>query len=205
MRFAWLLQPHKINDKIWGVRKDGHEGCRVFHCVFYFTNIKVLFRKKRGYSGRCGCSVGGETGVCLRAVVLGGIVGLGAFSRTERGEGLCWVTARQGHLHQEFPHLEGGGAAGGHLEADEPDRCQAAAGKPRGSPVKITAVSVGGEAGVLVVRRHCGVTSSHLSHTTLNLTLSDETGWPYIVSLCRVSSRLEVELHEVVVSPQVEL
>ena len=180
MRFAWLLQPHKINDKIWGVRKDGHEGCRDFHCVFYFTNKKVLFRKKRGYSRRCRCSVGGrgrgsggrvggETGVCLRAVILGGIVGLGAFCRTEGGERLCWVTARQGHPHQKFPHLERGGAAGGHLEADEPDPCQAAAGQPRGSPVKITAVSIGGEAGVLVVRGHCGVTSSHLSHSTLNL------------------------------------
>ena len=101
MRFAWLLQPHKINDKIWGVRKDGTEACRVRHCVFYFSNKKLLFPREKGdkcpLSRSCCGGVGaggGEAGVCPRAVVLGRIIDLGAFSRAERGQGLSGVTAR---------------------------------------------------------------------------------------------------------------
>ena len=46
MRFAWLLQPHKINDKIWGVRKDGTEACRVFIVYFISPTKTVYFDKK---------------------------------------------------------------------------------------------------------------------------------------------------------------
>ena len=46
MRFAWLLQPHKINDKIWGVRKDGTEACRVFIVYFISPTKKVYVAEK---------------------------------------------------------------------------------------------------------------------------------------------------------------
>ena len=69
------------------------KGCRVFHCVFYFTNKKGFISQEIRFSRRC-CCVGGEAGVCLCAVILGSIIHLGAFCRAERGEGLGGVTER---------------------------------------------------------------------------------------------------------------
>ena len=48
MRFAWLLQPHKINDKIWGVRKDRNEGCVGSFIVYFISPTKRFYFAKSG-------------------------------------------------------------------------------------------------------------------------------------------------------------
>ena len=125
----------------------------------YLTK-KVPFRTKKRLFSRSSRGVGVgccETGVCLRAVILGRIIDLGPLGGTERCEGLCGVTERQGHPHHQFADLERGGGAGGHLETDEPHPGQTTAGQPSGPAVNIPTVSVGGQAGVLMVSRNCRV------------------------------------------------
>ena len=70
MRFAWLLQHHQINDKIWGVRKDGTEVgsvmslCILFHkqkdSIFIFKELKpwCWWRRRRGRSLSERCRTG---------------------------------------------------------------------------------------------------------------------------------------------------
>ena len=131
--------------------------------------------------GDCSCwwwSCCGEAGIRPAVVVVRSIICSQPSRGTERGEGLggscdmrykelsylSRITPRQGHLHHKFSDLElSWWRWWAELESNYPRRGHSTAGQSSGQPVNIATVRVRDKGWVVLWRRYCGVTSSHLS------------------------------------------